>query len=503
MKITFCVSPLFHFKQFTVASRTLTSNLLRNDKLDTQFNYSILDVNRIYNQKAIDMQSEIAKFNEGLSRSFITWKEWVQCFLASKEYAEKFVDSLNTDIVLMSCAYGQVEYPFVVEMLNRGLKVLLGGSNFRYWGTEEYVKNFLLKLGVKEKYLKNLIIVYGFVDLTTNLYDIIKKWKTTKIVENDFTTLWKCDDDYNQNIIKIASTVLNFNPHSLNLRDNFTQSIFLLNNKCWWKKCKFCTYWKLPKMDFDSGVSAETIAGHILRSNKKFGSNQVYIANDYFIFNRKNIEVLEILKENKQLITIFSGIKLLQNERYLENLNKYINFIKVGLESGTDFALDYINKGYGVKEVEDAFEKMSRILKKSLNISYNIIVDLPQRNKQEVIKNYQNALRWKNMLIDNNFEYVHTTALSLAIVDTLNDPMVDNKFIKESSVDDCNSGRVFVFEILRKALGDGIDRILYNDLLPFVRFDENGNKMPSDFDILPIELIEELLGNWGWGSKNV
>ena len=253
-------------------------------------------------------------------------------------------------------------------------------------------------------------------------------------------------------------------------------------------------------MHFDDGIDPEVIANNVLRTNKKFGSNQVYFANDYFIFNKRNIEVLKILKKHDQLITIFSGIKLLQNERYLNHLNEYIDFIKIGLESGTDFALDYITKGYGVSEVDDAFNKIENYVKKNLNISYNVIVDLPQRNREEVVKNYENALRWKKQLLNSGFDRVHTTALTLAIVGSLNDPMIDNKFIKKSSVDDCSSGRVYMFEILRKVLDNKLDRIIYNDLLPFVRYDENGKEMPSDLDILDSNLVDELLGNWGWGN---
>ena len=47
------------------------------------------------------------------------------------------------------------------------------------------VTNLLLKMGVKQKYIKNFIIVRGLADLTTDLHKIIKDWKHYDIIEND------------------------------------------------------------------------------------------------------------------------------------------------------------------------------------------------------------------------------------------------------------------------------------------------------------------------------
>lgn len=493
MKVTYCLSPLVNLKQFTMASRVLTSNLLRNEKLDVSFNYGLLESNKIYGQKSIDMKSDVATVNKGLSFSYSTWKDWLHCFMSGKEYAKRFSDSIKTDIVLMSCLYGNVDYPFVVELLNSGKKVVLGGSNFRSI-TEDTLREYLLELGTKEKYINNFIIVHGFVDLETDLYKVIKNWKTTTIDNNNFSTIWKCNRDYLSKVIRISSNVLNFTPYTDSLKENFVQSVFLMNNHCWWKRCKFCTYWKIAKMDFDKNISPEDIAHHIIRVNKHIGTNQVYLANDYFTFNRKNKAILDILKENNQKITIFSGILLLGNDKYLDNLNKYIDYIKIGVESGTDFALDYIDKGYRKDKVYNAFEKMAVKLKKDLHISYNIIVDLPQRNKQEVVENYEVALEWKRMLSD--FPYVQTTGLSFAIFNDLNDVCIDNKFVRKSLPEESNGGRVYVFETLKKIYD--VNRTLYTNMTPFKRYDENGDELRSDFEIVPHNILKELFDNWGW-----
>ena len=415
LKVKYCTSPLTN-DQSTMANRILTSNLLRDDRLDVSF-YSPVECYNIYSKKALE--------NNRFGYSIRTWNEWLRCSLASKEYPKRFVELLNTDIVLFSSLYGSFDIPFIKEMLDSGIKVIVGGNN-------PNIKH------------KNLIYVGGYVDLTTDLYKIINDWKDVKITENDFSTFWKCNDDC------IDSS----------------QSIFLLNNNCWWRKCRFCTY--NDGVNFDD-APAEEIANNILR----VGNDSVWIANDYFIFNRKNKEILKILKDNNKHVSIFSGIKLLKNNRYLDNVIEYVDYIKVGVEGGTDFSLSYMNKGYTVDDVYDVFSTIPDI-----TISFNIIVDFPQRNEKEIIKNYETALEWKRIL--NNVQVVGP---SLALFD---ERCIDGKFIRKT--EKATSGRNYIFDSLN----------IECDNIPFDRYDEDGNILKSDFDIVPENILEELFGNWGW-----
>lgn len=499
MEITYCNSPILAVKEFPMATRILTENILRDDRLDLKSNYSALECYKKYDDQSYASEGMI---DHPMHYTTSMWKESLRLYLSSYYFPEKFVDSIKTDIVLMSCNSNFYDYPFIVELLNRGIKVVLGGTNFMFWRTPEFVTNLLLDMGVKEKYIKNFIIVEGLVDLTTDLYKIIKEWKHCKITENDFSTVWDCEIDYFQFILNSVCSILNLDMKSDKVSENYNNVIFLTNNLCWWGKCAFCGFTLQPEMDFNRNASPEKIASNIINTMKRFKSNRIYFCNDYFIFSKKHKNMLEIINANGDYrINCFTGIQMLNREDYLENINRYnFKYLKVGLEAGTDFALNRLNKGYTVSKVDETISKMKRILDKDVEVTFNSIVDSPQTSKGQIIENYNNIIRWRNELRDAGIKS-NVVANSFAIIDGINeDRCVDNNYIRLCGIDEAESGRIKIFRELRKVFGEVIDLKSYDHYMPFNRYDKDGKMLLSDIEILPIDTIKNLYyTQWGWG----
>lgn len=502
MKVTYCSSPVLPGREFTMANRILTENVLRNDKLDVKFNYSVIGCYNKYEKQAYESLPLVREKDYALSLSYALWKDMVRLGLSSAYYPKKFVETIQTDVVLMSCVSGFYDYPFIVELLNSGFKVVLGGSNFRLWMDVDGVKRLLLELGLKQKYINNFIIVSGMVDLTTDLYEIIKDWKHLEIRENDLSTVWKCERDYFQSVLNSASSLLDLNLNSMDSHESFINTIFLTNNRCWWRKCSFCGFKKTKLMDFDSGVAPERIAENIIATTRRFKTNTLYFSNDYFVFTKKHKRVLEILlKEKDYRIRIWTGILMLNNQEYIDNVNKYnIKHLRIGLESGTDFSLSYLNKGYGTSVVDDTVEKLKG-LKKDIEITLNTITDAAQTSKEEVRNNYENILRWKTDLRNSGYR-VQVIANSLGIVREINDKeCVDNRYIIPCSIEKARSGRIELYNSLKSIFGeDIIQPQIYDHFIPFNRYDKEGKILSRDFDIIPIDLIKKLYDDWGWAK---
>ena len=499
MKVTYCASPVLAIREFNVANRILTENLLRNDKLDVSFNYSALDCYARYDGQAYEAMGDIEKHNPQMAQSFSLWKETLRLYLSAYYYPKIFVDSFNNDdIIVMSCQSNYYDYPFIVELLNRGKRLVLGGANFRIWRTPEFITNMLLEMGVKEKYINNFIIVEGMVDLTTDLYEIIKKWKHHVITENDYSTIWDCERDYFQNIMHSICSVLGLDMKTKNVSSNFVNITFMTNNHCWWGKCKFCGFIKQPKMDFDTGVEAEKIAQNIINTTKRFDSDRVYFSNDYWVFNEKHKRILEILN-GKYNINCFTGVNMCRREDYLENINRYnLKYLKVGIEAGTDFALDKLGKGYGTAAVDEMISKMVKILDKDVEVTLHSILDAPQQSQADVVNNYENYIRWRDTLRDNGIKS-NVVVSSYAIVKEINDKeCIDGNYIRRCNQDDAQSGRIRGLNDLRTIFGDIIPFDSYSHYIPFNRYDKDGNIMPSDLDILSIDMMKDIYGNWGW-----
>jgi len=478
--------------KFPMSNRIITETLTREDRFDVKFNPTNIS-NKLRTDTYIkEHKSEYMKLMQGnMKYEFDNWINFLGISLRSFKFIDETVDSLTQDYVLYTSRFGSVFdfYP-IKKILEKGFRVILGGQ-ITTIRTAKEIRKYMKQIGCKRKHLKNLAIISGYIDLTTDLYKIITDFKDMKITDNDFTTFWQCENDYMQKYLGVLQRMPSANV-KLNTREwGDTQVFTIFDNRCWWGKCRFCFMPSLDKHNFISGVDAETIANNLIRTCEKYQTNNLYITNDYFRFTTENEKVLDILIENGIKIGVYGGVLLLKDKAYIEKLNKYVSYLMIGLESCDDFALKYIDKGYTYGDIYEAFDNVIKHCKRSLYISPCIINDLPYQSETDVIESYTRIGDLQNRMTEAGFIFhIKTRLLNIGWPNT--EQMIDNKHLKIAKPKSSNmSGNHLMWKYFEEL---GIfDHSLYKFISsPLERYDSNGKVMKSDMFIVPKDIYKNI-----------
>lgn len=133
-------------------------------------------------------------------------------------------------------------------------------------------------------------------------------------------------------------------------------SIALITSRGCPGKCYFCNPRGLG-VDFRTH-SAKYILGMMRHLQKNFGIRDVFIADDMFVFDRKNaLELCRLLKEDKDLDmtwSVFARIDYVDKDLLVEMRSAGCWQVGYGLESGSDKILKIINKNQDVVRMENA-----------------------------------------------------------------------------------------------------------------------------------------------------
>ncbi|MCJ7684138.1 MAG: hypothetical protein MUO68_07555, partial [Desulfobacteraceae bacterium] len=341
------------------------------------------------------------------------------------------------------------------------------------------------------------IIVSGNIDLTTDLYEIIRNWKDTVIINNSYGTAFECERDFLKDLYESSGAI----PVHLGF-----------SNHCWYGRCKFCTYRELPKMNFLDGRETRTVADSIHSLVNTFGSDHIRFIDSYF--RRDSVQVREILEQIKQYhITVYTGITLLKDKRYIEFLNRYVNCLLIGLESMSDFSLHQVDKGYTGRDIDIAVDNIIKYMSKDIFLEISIILDLPCKDSEDVRTNYRKILELKKRLTGEGFKVAfHMNILS--VFPNLELLHTEEGLLRSSdnqSDMDISTGKNYIINILRKC---GMDKalqlpsnyvlrdeenahnLLYGYIssdVPVVRYDVNGNVLPSDLALMDEAVMKEIL----------
>lgn len=502
MRITYIYPPLFK-GFYPMATRMITENLLRDKNLEVEFSdipvktYASNVPEKIYDQI---MARAITKFNSNIL-AFLQQKYMVNnifyVFMAHGYFDEYILDEFETTHVVITCI-NYSDLIIVKHLLETNKKVVMGGPLVNIGLSPEFIRQFLHKTGVAESKLNNdLIIVSGNIDLTTDLYEIIKDWKDADIINNNCGTMYECERDFLQ---KHYDDAPNIPVH------------FGFNNRCWYGKCSFCTYKKLPKMDFLENMEDAKVIDNIHNTMGKFKATHIRFVDSYFqTYDPSVRNILEHIKDYD--ITIYTGITLLKNKDYIEFVNKYVNCLLIGLESTSDFSLKYVNKGYTHKDVKLAFDNVIRYLDRKVFLEISIILDLPCKDKNDVRANYEKIEYIKQRLLDEGFNAaVHMNTLSIS--PNLELILIKNgllRYSNERSYADISSGKNYLIYLLREAGMDNplllpsgcvmVDshsphNLLYGYASPdtqIIRYDIDGNVLPSDLNLMDENTMKRLL----------
>jgi len=163
--------------------------------------------------------------------------------------------------------------------------------------------------------------------------------------------------------------------------------------------------------------------------------------------------------------------------------------LRIGLESCSDFALSYINKGYDWNGVIESINMMRDELSSNVMLRYLYIMDLAETSKDSVLQNYNRMVQIKQMLIERGFDFAFFPRNLHMFKDI--DIQETTKYIKISDNSDNVSGIWKVYNYLEKY---GFEVNVPKDIvLPYERYDENGKLLPSDYEIISGDVMKEIV----------
>jgi len=471
------------------ATRILCENLNRDDRLDVTFNAASL-VTDAYTVKYLIDHIKSTDLTPLQKASTELWFIPARLILTTYKFIDKIIDTIQNDIVLYSAHVGIYDYHPIKRLLKRGFKVVMGGP------TATMVDNDLIRLrlsglGCTMKQLDNLIIVKGYVDLTTDLYSIIKEWKDATIESNDFSTIWDCVNDPFQKHFKVLHRAMEKYPGS-GFNSDFMLNVVVLRNFCVWGKCSFCHYPMMPNNNYIKGCAPETIAQNIIDTCKLYGTNNVFLSDGCFIFTPQVEKVLQILRVNGMYISMLIRIPYLKDLTIIDKINKYINMLDIGIESFNDFTLRYINKGYTQRDIFEAFDNMGKYLNSDIRLNPYLIMDLPYENKDSIINNYEMAIALQGHMEYKGFEFRYTPNLLEITWDT-QDKLIDGHYIKKDYKGK-SQGRHIAFQFMEE-LGI-IDEYTYL-AQPFQRCGLKGERLESDLYTIPESYTDVFCSKYG------
>lgn len=453
--VTFTISPLLKLDDYPISSRVITTNLENNKTINPDYSSALIKTNLIFKEKYC--RNNIYSNNIDLylkRRQQIHFNTFV---INSEDIHSLILSSIKRELVIYSSMSLDALY-IIKLLLNHGKKVVLGGA-FVFIYDSETIRKILVDLGTDLDKLKNIIIVKGYVDLTTDFSEIIKNWKDVEIKNNRLSTIYECEKDYLLNYSQILKT------HRI-----FPRLLISFNQICPYLKCRYCNHKYLPDVKFIE--ESDKVIDNINSLKYKYNNDFIFITDSYFHFTPDVRYILDNLKGYK--FSIFTGISQLKKRDTIEYINKYIDTITVGMESTIDFALSYVKKGYLYQDILDAIDNVIKYMDRDKNIFFNVIIDLPMDSIENCLLNFKRLKDIKERFISEGFINFHFNPHALKIDSCWN--MIDNSFIRRSNIP--LAGENFALNYIENYpfLPDYID-------VNFSRYDINGKQIPSDFEL--------------------
>lgn len=484
MNITFMLSPITVLTRYPVSSRILSSNLLKDKRFNVNFyNASLNSYVKCLNifekdylpkiEKIKTSRSEIAKMWSG-NRMF---NRFTLLELLTGRHDKKMIEKIKTEYVLFS-APTVMDFNFVKSLLIENKKVVLGGSSCQIYTPAE-IRKILMDSDVPENKLKNLIVVSGYVDMETDLYKIISNWKDHIITENNFKTMWDAEDDFIHDHIRVMKHT--FNP-SINI---------LLNSRCWWGKCRFCTHRALPCISFAEDMSVDELVEYIDRISKKYFTNRVFFNDSYLVNTPKTVEFMQRLTDKGYFLEFYTGIQLLKRPSYIDFINKCnINVMYIGMETTNDFQLDFIKKGFKRKDIFETVDLMINNMNKKTQVSLFSMIDLPVENEKDIIENWETQAKIRNKFIDNKMicRFAFSPLRYFPKTDLLGD-------LIQPAREDQMDKVIGVWNIYKfyEEIGMDISGISKAITMPLIRYTPDGKILKSDVYYMNSDIRKQIL----------
>ncbi len=507
-KITLLSTPQTYFTRYPISSKVLNSNLRRDGRFEI---HNVDDISLICYGKAVKALEDkykpiLNKIDTPYSHYARIWAGGtpISRFSIFYTYTGAFDEYILSKIPtrdILCTAYTILDFRLVKTLLNDNRRVMLGGSStFIY--DPEMIRKFMLEMGVdREKVENNLIVVRGYVDLTTDLYSIYKNWKDYKITENDFSTIWDCIEDNLTEKVNIYNSLFHTGLNAL------------LTSKCWWGKCKFCTYTCFPKHDLTEGVPVEKIVRYFKKISKSYKSNNIFFNDSYLVNNDYNKQLFKRLTEEGFTKSLYTGVLLLKRPDYIDFLNENnVTSMLIGVETTIDSSLKFINKGYTRKDIFEMVDMLKKRLNKNTVPDFLLMCDIPldAPNRKDAIRQIREGYK---ILLDIREDLASAgigngEGCRYALAPLRHFPrtdLADGKLLRIESFDrKINDliGIVPMYKYLGKVLDIDISDIENAKCLsePIMRYLPNGEPLESDANFLDKDTIVEL-GTWRNGNN--
>lgn len=379
-----------------------------------------------------------------------------------KALTQNLIRLIKDEYVLVT-AHSSIDLIFIIECLNLGKKVVVGGPLTKIYNIKK------LKDGIESNggtNIENLLVFRPYINKDVNLYNIIKKWKDIDLdIKYDISKIFYSDEDICLDTVKYCRENTDIKYHGVSQQ---------LGNTCSWNKCTFCSYGlnNYP-IKFVNKDNVNDIAMYNISLLKKAKLNRIYIGDPEFFFSKVNRTYLDILKKHNVKVGIFASIKNINDDtffNYIFDEYKDIFFkVSIGLECMNDNMLKLINKDQNVESIFKAANRIIKANKKIKNpvaVSWLSMFNIVTKNKDDIIENYENFFKLKKSFNDNKLPHIFD--FSELIITMFNyKKYSDTPYIKLT--------------------GKITDYFVTHD-----RIDENGNTLPSDIDIIGYDNFKKL-----------
>jgi hypothetical protein len=495
-KITYMSSPMSFFTRWPISTRVLTT-VMENQGFNVEFFDASLfcyskAVSKFKNDIKIELNSPHAILtNNAVGGATSNFSRFPHFYVGAGMLDDFILESIKTDVVFYSAPFAQ-DFRIVKFLLDNGKKVLLGGTATLIYKINS-IRNSLRELGATEEQLKSLCIVEGYVDQSTPLKDIYKKWKDHVIQSNDLASIWDCKEDYSLNNKKIYEKLFNTN---LGL---------VLNTSCWWGKCKYCTFYCVPETDFIKDMSDKDVIKKILALGDLYDSRDIYFFDSYLQGTKRNKNIVSALRDEGYKLGTYTGLHLFLNKNYITdfiNRGQIDSFI--GLEHTNTETLKAINKGLNFEQTNLALNNMLRYMDKTVRPVMCIMADLPiiADSREKAIKiikdNYQYIIDKKELFtkegMSNGIGF-QPDLKSLRHL-PLNTLVTKNGLIREATPEEFNLNDLIgiwaLYLYMSNESGVKLDKFDMKTNKPLVRFLPNGERLESDLYFMDNEVVREL-----------
>jgi hypothetical protein len=131
-------------------------------------------------------------------------------------------------------------------------------------------------------------------------------------------------------------------------------------------------------------------------------------------------------------------------------------------------------------------EIMNKHMDRDKDIRYLAIFDLASKDQQDIVENYTNLLSMRNTLYDYGFDKVGFSHTPLQLFPSIG-LVEDTNYLKIKNSDN-GSGMWYVYNYLKKF---GLEaNMSFDHMMPFERYDINGNLLLSDFEYVSSEVMD-------------